>query len=88
MRKQDVIIGSVYIAKVSGKRVRVRIDSVREVPGYANYYGGTTRAATRWSATNLATGRTVKIRSAQRLTELPPERPALPAGPVTLEGGA
>lgn len=77
MRKQDVVIGSVYLAKVSGKRVKVRIDSVREVPGYLG-----SRSTTRWSATNLATGRTIEIRSAARLTALPPT-PGINA-PVTL----
>ena len=42
-----------YVAKVSGSLVAVRID--RESP-----YGG-------WDATNLATGRAVRIRSAARL---------------------
>ena len=53
MRKADIHIGGVYTAKVSGQLVRVRIDS--ESP-----YGG-------WDATNLATKRRVRIRSAQRL---------------------
>lgn len=53
MKKRDVRIGGVYVAKVSEKLVHVRID--RESP-----YGG-------WDATNLATDRVVRVRSAARL---------------------
>jgi hypothetical protein len=53
MRKDEVEIGGVYAAKVSRRVVSIRID--RESP-----YGG-------WDATNLATGRTVHVRSAARL---------------------
>ena len=53
MKKADVEMGGRYVAKVSGTLVAVRID--RESP-----YGG-------WDATNLATGRSVRIRTAARL---------------------
>ena len=53
MKKADVEIGGAYVAKVSSNLVAVRID--RESP-----YGG-------WGATNLTTGRAVRIRSAARL---------------------
>jgi hypothetical protein len=53
MKKQDVQIGSTYIAKVSRVLAKVRIN--RESP-----YGG-------WYGTNLATGREVRIRGAARL---------------------
>jgi len=53
MKKADVEIGGTYVAKVSGNLVAVRID--RESP-----YGG-------WDAANLATGRSVRIRTAARL---------------------
>ena len=54
MKKANVILGEVYRAKVSGTKVQVRI--VRESP-----YGG-------WEAVNLSTGRTVRIKTAARLT--------------------
>jgi len=54
MRKKDVQIGKSYLAKVSGKKVMVRI--LRESP-----YGG-------WDACNETTGRQVRIRTAGRLT--------------------
>jgi hypothetical protein len=53
MKKHEVKIGSEYVAKVSGKLAHVRID--RENP-----HGG-------WEATNLATKKSVCIKSAQRL---------------------
>lgn len=53
MRKAEVRIGGTYVAKVSGGLTQVRLDSVSS-------YGG-------WNATNLRTGRAVRIRSAARL---------------------
>ncbi len=53
MKKNDVETGATYVAKVSGKLARVRIE--RESP-----HGG-------WEAVNVDTGRRVRIKSAQRL---------------------
>ena len=53
MKKADVKVGSVYAAKVSGKVVPVRIDA-------ESARGG-------WTGTNQATGKQVRIKSAQRL---------------------
>jgi len=53
MKRAEVQIGKVYLAKVSNRLVQVRIDG-------ENRYGG-------WDATNLATGKRVRIKSAQRL---------------------
>ena len=53
MRRDEVQIGRVYTAKVSDKLVSVRIDG-------ENPHGG-------WDATNLATGKKVRIKSARRL---------------------
>jgi hypothetical protein len=53
MKKNEVKVGGQYIAKVSGKFAHVRID--RENP-----HG-------RWEATNLASKKPVRIKSAQRL---------------------
>jgi hypothetical protein len=55
MKKADVSIGGRYFAKVSGRVVAVRINSESQ-------YGG-------WNATNAATGREVRIRTAQRLRD-------------------
>ena len=53
MKREEVQIGKVYTAKVTDKLVPVRIDG-------ENRHGG-------WDATNLATGKRVRIKSAQRL---------------------
>lgn len=53
MKKDQVEIGGLYTAKVSDKLVTVRIDS-------PNSHGG-------WNATNTATGKCIRIKSAQRL---------------------
>ena len=53
MKKNEVKIGGVYTAKVTNKVVQVRIDA-------ESRHGG-------WDATNLATGKKVRIQSPQRL---------------------
>jgi len=53
MKKSEVKVGGEYIARVSDKLTHVRVD--RENP-----HGG-------WDATNLATKKAVRIKSAQRL---------------------
>ena len=53
MKKNEVQIGGVYTAKVSDKVVEVRIEA-------ENASGG-------WDATNLATNKKVRIKTAQRL---------------------
>lgn len=53
MKRNEIEIGRVYLAKVNDKMVQVRIDA-------ENRHGG-------WDATNLATGKKVRIKSAQRL---------------------
>ena len=53
MKKADVQIGAVYTAKVSGRLTHVRITGTCD-------YGG-------WVGINVATGREIRIRGAQRL---------------------
>ena len=53
MKKDEVKIGKVYTAKVTDKLVPVRIEAESRLGG--------------WSATNLATGKKVRIRSPRRL---------------------
>lgn len=53
MKKDEVKIGGFYTAKVSDKRTTVKIDRV-------NPRGG-------WAATNIQTGKAIRIKSAQRL---------------------
>ena len=53
MKKNEVKVGNVYVAKVSDRLTEVRIDST-------NTHGG-------WNATNVATGKRIHVKSAQRL---------------------
>ena len=53
MKKDEIKVGSHYSAKVSGRMATVRIDA-------ENPRGG-------WDATNLRTGKKVRVKSAQRL---------------------
>jgi len=53
MKKDQVHVGGTFVAKVSGKLATVRIDA-------ESRFGG-------WEATNVATGRKVRIKSSQRL---------------------
>jgi hypothetical protein len=53
MKKAEVKIGGKYYANVTGKKVEVQIDSEKNGGG--------------WFATNLATGKKIHIRTAQRL---------------------
>lgn len=71
MTKNDVQIGQTYQAKVSNRIVEVRIDS-------EYHHGG-------WNATNLSTGKKVRIKTARRLrgrsVEVPPPQPQEDAPP-------
>lgn len=69
MKKQDVRIGGTYMAKVTNKVVPVRIDA-------ENRHGG-------WDATNMATNKKVRIKTAQRLRGTAPGR-----APTADEAGA
>ena len=55
MKKKDVTIGGLYLAKVSDRLTEVRIDSTHSAEG--------------WNATNTRTGKRIRIKSAQRLRE-------------------
>jgi len=71
MKKDEIKIGNCYQAKVSDRIVTVRIDST-------NSHGG-------WNATNTATGKRIRIKSAQRLRravggEVPASRRSKKAG--------
>ena len=62
MKNSEVTLGGTYLAKVTDKVVPVRIDA-------SNSHGG-------WDATNLATNKKVRIKSAQRLRGPAPDRQA------------
>ena len=62
MKRCDVRVGGIYIAKISGRLCRVRLDDENEHTAWGNG-----RQTTYWLATNLETGRSVKIHSAAKL---------------------
>jgi len=62
MQKANVKLGNVYIAKVSGKLCRVRLDRERILSGLGGH-----RVTHGWFATNLETGREIVIRTAAKL---------------------
>jgi len=68
MKKDEIKIGQCYKAKVSDRIVTVRIDST-------NSHGG-------WNATNTATGKRIRVKSAQRLRRAVTERRALRGAPA------
>ena len=81
MKKAEVKIGGKYYANVSGKRTEIQIESEKASGG--------------WNAINLATGKKILIKSAQRLlgtvgarkgrTKANTEATAAEAEPVTVE---
>jgi len=71
MKKDEIKIGQCYTAKVSDRIVTVRIDST-------NSHGG-------WNATNTATGKRIRVKSAQRLRRAVTERRARHGAPVGAE---
>lgn len=67
MIKTEVSIGKTYLAKVSGKLCRVRLDRERNFPATGLAYGSRRKAIGGWFATNLETGREIVIRTAAKL---------------------
>jgi hypothetical protein len=56
MEQNDVKVGEIYLKRVSGKSVRIRINREAEYAGRK-----------RWYATNIITGREIYVRSAASL---------------------
>jgi hypothetical protein len=67
MKKADVKIGGKYYANVSGNRCEIQIDAEKPRGG--------------WDATNLATGKKIHIKSAQRLQGEVGKKKAAPKTP-------
>ena len=68
MKKAEIKVGGVYIAKVSGKLTTVRVDAIQTVTKQSrNYLGNATyKDSTAYDVTNLRTGRTTTFRSAAK----------------------
>lgn len=63
MKTNEIKVGGVYVAKVSGKLTNVRVDAIRT---RQSGYGSTARDQTVYDVTNLATGRKTTFRSAAK----------------------
>ena len=87
MKQHEIKIGGTYLAKVNDKLSKVRIDDVSP-------HGG-------WTATNVATGKKIRIRSPQRLRaaadaapkkkatkQAPPENTPTPAQSLPAESAS
>lgn len=69
MKKNEIVVGGLYTARVGANITTVRVDAIHEVEGRmsgASYYSKTTPASTRYDVTNLTTGRKTTFRSAQK----------------------
>jgi hypothetical protein len=78
MKKSELREGGVYLAKVNGRVVRVRLNAIRE---FNPSFGGglrRTQAQTRYDVTNLETGRQTTFRSATKFREPVQEQKAAP----------
>ena len=60
MKAKDITIGGEYVAKVSGRLVKVRVNATREQSTYRG------RTSTVYDVTNLSTGRHLTFRSAAK----------------------
>lgn len=71
MRKNEIRVGGLYLAKISNNIVTVRVDSIREAEPTQFK-----RAETVYGVTNLKTGRKVTFRSAAKFrAEVKPQEP-------------
>ena len=60
MKAKDIVVGGVYLARVSGKLTSVRVDAIEEV------YSSRCRWRDWYRVTNLATGRKLTFYSPQK----------------------
>jgi hypothetical protein len=65
MKKNQIIVGGIYFAKVSGRIVRVSVNEIRQ-----NQINWDNRKQTRYYCTNLSTDRPLIIKSALRFRDV------------------
>lgn len=66
MKKDEIVVGGKYLARVSGVITTVRVDRIREVDGWK-------KATTHYDVTNLRTGRQTTFHSAAKFRSVVPE---------------
>jgi hypothetical protein len=72
VKKNEIKVGGVYVAKVSGRLVSVRVDRIREASSSGSITdrrGRVKPLITVFDVTNLLTGRMTTFRSAARFRE-------------------
>ena len=78
MKKSEIKVGGLYLAKVSGKLVTVQVDAIHDVKDTSRYNvsGRPRKASNRYDVTNLSTGRKTTFRSAAKFRgEAKPPKP-------------
>lgn len=69
MKKNDIKVGGLYVARVGANITTVRVDAIREIEGRSSgtsYWAKTTPATTVYDVTNIKTGRKTTFRSAMK----------------------
>jgi hypothetical protein len=70
MKSAEIQVGSVYLARVGGRVVPLRVTGTFEYSVYAPRRGFSglrdTTTRTGWTCTNTTTGREIRVRSSQR----------------------
>ena len=68
MKASEIKVGHIYVAKVSGRFVDVRVDAINavDVPEFHGRSGRGCTVQKRFSVTNLVTGRKLEFRSAAK----------------------
>lgn len=61
MKKSEIRVGGIYVAKISGKLVQVRVDAIRDV-----WTNATNRQGIAYDVTNLSTSRKTTFRAAAK----------------------
>ena len=76
MKKNEIVVGGLYKAKVSGNVVTVKVEAIREYFGGVGFNNGW-----RYDVLNTATGRRTTFRSAAKF------RSEVNAGSMSADGG-
>lgn len=71
MKKAEIKVGGYYRAKVSGNLVTVRVDAIREVPGWVSGTRSSSHQSV-YDVTNLKTGCKTTFRSAAKFRSVDP----------------
>jgi hypothetical protein len=86
VKKQDIIVGGVYRARVSGRITTVRVEDI-DVAAIRRGYSDGQRTATLYHVTNLTTGRKTTFRSAQKFIQpaspIPTDKAPTPMPPAS-----